>query len=372
MHTVLVTGGAGFIGRHVCIELLGAGHRVRVLDSLIDQAHGPDPSPDGGLPPAVEFVRGDTRDAGLVARALDGVDAVINLAADVGVGQSMYEIDRYVSVNSFGTAVLMQQVVKAGIRRLIVASSMSIYGEGLYRTAGDGAAVDDVRRVADEVKAGRWDPVAPGGRPLVPAPTPESKRPDLNSVYALSKYDQERLTLMLGAAYGIDAVALRLFNTFGPGQMLSNPYTGVLAIFAGRLLNGQPPLVFEDGAQQRDFVHVRDVARAFRLALETPGIGGEVFNIASGRVYTVSGVARLLARAMDRDDLAPEILQKSRVGDVRHCIADITHARTRLGFEPQLPLEETVFELVRWVSTQQAADRVADARRELETRGLVV
>ncbi|MEN2977829.1 SDR family NAD(P)-dependent oxidoreductase (plasmid) [Tistrella bauzanensis] len=371
MSTVLITGGAGFIGRHVCTELLRAGHRVRVLDSLIEQAHGPSPSPAGGLPAAVEFILGDVRDPAAVTTALDGADAVINLASDVGVGQSMYEIDRYVSVNTLGSAVLMQQVVNSGVRKVIVASSMSVYGEGLYLTP-EGAAVEDVRRTAEAVKAGRWDPVMACGRPLIPAATPETKRPDLASIYALTKFDQEQMTLILGAAYGIEAVSLRLFNTFGPGQMLSNPYTGVLAIFAGRLLNGQSPMVFEDGEQHRDFVHVRDVARAFRLALETPGLGGEILNIASGRIYTVSQVARLLAGAMDREDLAPQILQKSRVGDVRHCFADITRARARLGFQPELPLEDTVLELVDWVSTQRAQDRVRQAHQELETRGLVV
>jgi len=366
MGTFLITGGAGFIGRHVARELRGAGHRVRVFDSLVEQAH----RGACALPDDIHFIKGDVRDARAVAEALSGVDGVFHLAAEVGVGQSMYEIERYVAANTLGTAVLMQALAKRPVGRIVVASSMSLYGEGLYRDAG-GAPVEDVRRSAADLRARRWDPCGPTGLPLTPAPTPECKRPDLASVYALTKHDQEQLVLILAAAYGIEAVALRLFNVFGPGQMLSNPYTGVLAIFAGRLLNGTAPLVFEDGQQRRDFVHVADVARAFRLAMERPGMGGGVFNIGSGRSYTVAGVARLLADAMGRPDLQPLLLGKARTGDIRHCFADIARARRELGYEPRHPLEDSVGELVAWVSGQQAQDRVAEAHGELEQRGLV-
>ena len=367
MSTFLITGGAGFIGSHLCRELSEAGHRVRILDSFVEQAHGAGPP---ATLPAADILRGDVRDPDTVARALQGVDGVFHLAAEVGVGQSMYEIERYVSANDLGTAVLMQRLVESEVRRVVVASSMSIYGEGLYVDAG-GASDETVRRSPSGVRAGAWEPTGHDGAPLTPVPTPEGKRPDLASVYALTKFDQERMTLMLAAAYGIEAVALRLFNVFGPGQALSNPYTGVLAIFAGRLLNGQAPMVFEDGRQRRDFVHVRDVARAFRLAMETPGISGEVINIGSGRSYPVEEVARLLAEAMDRDDLGPQILGKARAGDIRHCFADISHARRRLGFVPQHALEDSLHELVAWVSRQQASDHVPRAHRELEQRGLV-
>lgn len=365
----LITGGAGFIGRHLARELEAAGHRVRVLDSLVEQVHGPNPTLP--LPASVDFRKGDVRDAAEVAGALVDIDGVFHLAAEVGVGQSMYEVGRYVGANDLGTAVLFEAMRDSDVRRVVVASSMSIYGEGLYRTP-DGRAVEDAARQAADLRAGRWDPVGPTGEALVPAPTPEAKRPDLASVYALTKYTQERLTLILAAAQGIEGVALRLFNVFGPGQALSNPYTGVLAIFASRLLNGQPPLVYEDGEQLRDFVHVEDVAHAFRLAMETPGLGGEVFNIASGRARTIRTIAAALAEAMDRDDLTPRILGQARTGDIRHCLANITKAEAGLGFWPRRHLEDSLLELVEWVSAQQARDGVEAAHSELARRGLVV
>ena len=363
--TYLVTGGAGFIGRHLCDELLRAGHKVRVIDGLVPQVHG-DVEPS--LPAGVEFLEGDLRDAGLVRRGLHGVDGVFHLAAEVGVGQSMYEIARYVGGNDLATAVLLENMIDEPGRRLVVASSMSVYGEGLYRTA-DGTRVGAVRRMAGE--ASGWDPVAPDGVPLVPVPTDETKQVDLASIYALTKYAQERACLITGAAYGIETVALRLFNVFGPGQALSNPYTGVLANFGARLLHGQPPIIFEDGQQQRDFVHVRDVARAFHLAMTSPAAAGHVVNIGSGRAYTIARVAELLADAMDVPELAPQFLGKARAGDIRHCFADIGKARDLLGYSPSGYLEDQVGELAAWIRAQDAQDRGEDAKRQLEARGLV-
>ncbi|WP_159714719.1 NAD-dependent epimerase/dehydratase family protein [Geminicoccus flavidas] len=363
--TYLVTGGAGFIGRQLCDELLRAGHRVRVIDSLVPQVHGDVEPP---LPAGVEFLEGDLRDVGLVRRALQGVDGVFHLAAEVGVGQSMYEIARYVGGNDLATAVLLENMIDEPGRRLVVASSMSVYGEGLYRTA-DGTRVGAVRRVAGE--ANGWDPVGPDGAPLVPVPTDETKQVDLASIYALTKYAQERACLITGAAYGIETVALRLFNVFGPGQALSNPYTGVLANFGARLLHGQPPIIFEDGQQQRDFVHVRDVARAFHLAMTSPAAAGHVVNIGSGRAYTIARVAELLADAMDVPELAPQFLGKARAGDIRHCFADIAKAQDLLGYSPSGYLEDQVGELAAWIRAQDAQDRGEDAKRQLEARGLV-
>lgn len=245
---------------------------------------------------------------------------------------------------------------------------MSVYGEGLYATT-DGRLVRDAQRPAAGSKG--WDPVDDDGHALVPRKTPEWKTPRLSSVYALTKYAQERMTMITAPAYGIEPVALRLFNVFGPGQALSNPYTGVLAIFASRLANGQPPLVFEDGQQQRDFVHVLDVARAFVRALDEPRAAGRVLNIGSGRQYRIADVARLLAVAMGREDIQPQILGKARVGDIRHCFADITEARLQLGYEPARFLEDSLDDLCAWVAGQSAIDRVPQMRAELEARGLV-
>jgi len=364
MTTVLITGGAGFIGCNLATLLREYGYRVRVLDSLLDQVHGAQPL---RLPRDVEFVEGDVRDADAVKTALKGADRVVHLAAEVGVGQSMYAIDRYVSVNDYGTAVLFQQLIERPVERVVVASSMSIYGEGLYRST-DGAIVEGVERT--EGRQGAWDPMDERGHQLDPLPTPEWKRPALASVYALGKYVQERLTLTVCAAYGMEGVALRLFNVYGPGQALSNPYTGVLAIFASRLLNGRPPLVFEDGRQRRDFVHVSDVARAFALALEHPRAVGNVYNVGSGEHRTVAEVAALLGRAMG-SDIAPEITLKARSGDIRHCFADISKAEAELGFRPRQDFGEGLAELAEWVARQEAVDRADQARRELEARGLV-
>ena len=361
---VLVTGGAGFIGCHVARALLAEGYQVRVLDSLIEQVHARG-GPRNPVLDEVEFIRADVRDLDRVTAALDDVDQVVHLAAEVGVGQSMYAIDRYVSVNDQGTAVLFQALIDRPVERVVVASSMSIYGEGLYR-ASNGDLVEDAQR-----QAGAWDPLGPDGHPLVPVATPEWKRPSLASVYALTKYVQERLTLTVAPAYGMEGVALRLFNVYGPGQALSNPYTGVLAIFASRLRNGERPLVFEDGEQRRDFVHVDDVARAFVLALQNPNAPGQVFNIGSGRDVSVLDVARDLASAMGVSQLGPEVVGKARVGDIRHCFADVSRARDVLGFQARRTFADSLGELADWVGQQQAVDRVAEARRELEARGLV-
>ncbi|HYC67090.1 NAD-dependent epimerase/dehydratase family protein [Brevundimonas sp.] len=366
--TILITGGAGFVGRHLARALLEQGHRVRALDSLIEQVH-PTRTRPHELDSDVELMVGDIRDEAAVLAALSGVDKVIHLAAEVGVGQSMYAIDRYTSVNDYGTAVLFQQLIDQPVQRVVVASSMSIYGEGLYRTA-DGALMQEVVRGPRHADGG-WDPLDAHGRPLIPVPTPETKQPALKSVYAINKYVQERLTLTLTAQYGMESCALRLWNIYGPGQALSNPYTGVLAIFASRIANGQAPMVFEDGQQRRDFVHVSDVARAFLLALEKPEADGQVFNIGSGEDRTVEEVARLQAASMGRPDLEPQITQQARAGDIRHNIPDLTRAREVLGYEARADFSEGLEELAEWVARQEAEDRVVEARRELEMRGLV-
>ncbi|MEZ2298501.1 NAD-dependent epimerase/dehydratase family protein [Variovorax sp. RCC_210] len=368
---ILITGGAGFIGSHVADELLSHGYRVRVLDNLAPQVHGDSGRRPDYLEADVELVVGDVCDPAAVRQALKGIDAVYHFASAVGVGQSMYEVSHYTRVNNLGTAVLMEALIAQPVKRLVVASSMSLYGEGLYRGAG-GELRTVQERPLDQLRRGDWEFRDDDGVALLPAATPEDKAPALASVYALSKFDQERMCLMIGRAYSIPVVALRFFNAYGPRQALSNPYTGVLAIFAARLLNDSPPKIFEDGFQQRDFVSVYDLARACRLSLEMPDAAGEVFNIGSGEPRTVRDIAERVAQAVGKDRLAPEITGKYRVGDIRHCFADIGKARRVLGYSPRVALDDGLAELAAWLEGQAAVDRVAQASAELAARGLAI
>jgi len=367
---ILITGGAGFIGSYVADELLAHGHQVRVLDSLLPQVHGPDQQRPSYMASDVELLQGDVRDSAAVGDALDGVDAVYHFAARVGVGQSMYEMAEYTDVNNRGTAVLLEALVERPVKRLIVASSMSIYGEGLYQ-GHDGEPVDAGNRTRGSLARG-WELYDGNGSPLKPVPTPESKVPHLASIYALSKYDQERMCMVFGDAYSVPTIALRFFNVYGPRQALSNPYTGVLAIFASRLLNDQPPLIFEDGKQRRDFVSVHDVATACVLALTNNTAVGRALNIGSGRSISVREVAESLAKVVGKPHITPELTRKCRTGDIRHCFADISAARKLLGYEPRVSFEAGLTELAAWLRGQVAADRTAAAASELESRGLTV
>jgi dTDP-L-rhamnose 4-epimerase len=368
---VLITGGAGFIGSHLADALIKKGHQVRVLDNLCEQVHGPNCIRPVYLHPDVELIAGDVRDAGMVKKALQGMDVVYHYAAMVGVGQSMYEIKNYTEVNNLGTAVLLEALIKHPVEKLIVASSMSIYGEGLYRDAQERISTGNERKIVD-LKSARWEMYDEHGKELKPFHTPENKMPSLSSVYALSKYDQEKLCLMLGRAYHIPTVALRLFNVYGTRQALSNPYTGVLAIFASRLLNNNPPLIFEDGLQKRDFVSVHDVALASILAMEKKEANFEVFNIGSGQSYSVVEIAEKLASILNKVEIEPEITGKYRVGDIRHCFADITRAKEILGYEPRVSFEDGLIELAAWLQDQTAEDKVNMASHELAERGLTV
>jgi len=369
MKRVLITGGAGFIGSHAADAMLAAGYEVRLLDNLSPQVHGDRQGRPGYLTTEAELIIGDVTDSLAVEAALRGVDKVLHLASSVGVGQSMYDIESYVRTNELGTAVLLQALAKHPVERLVVASSMSIYGEGLCVTP-EGDEISPRERSLEQLKRGEWELSYALGRRLDPVPTPETKQPVLSSIYALNKYAQERMSLIIGKAYGIPTVALRFFNVFGPNQALSNPYTGVLAIFAARLLNDRPPLVFEDGLQRRDFVHVHDVARACLLALDSSH-SDEVFNIGSGQSRTILSVARDLAQVMRRPALAPRVTGKYRAGDIRHCFADIGKSRDLLGFEPRVSFEEGLDGLSHYLAGQIAHDQVEKATNELLQRGLV-
>ena len=373
MKRVLITGGAGFIGSHLADELLQGGYSVRVLDVLSSQVHGTDGARPAYLHPEVELIVADVRDADAVGAALQDVQQVVHFAAAVGVGQSMYQSRHYTSVNCDGTATLLEALSTRSVEKLLVASSMSVYGEGAYRLAGgDQVAVQERRR--EQLQRGEWEVFGPGGEVLEPIPTPETKVPESSSVYALSKFYQERMCLIMGEAYKIPTVAMRFFNAYGSRQALSNPYTGVLAIFAARCLSGQPPLVFEDGLQQRDFVHVSDVARCCRLALEHPEVGGKVFNVGSGQPVTILRVAEEIGSVLGRAELVPEITKRYRVGDIRHCFADISEAQRVLGYKPQMSFQEGLVELANWLEGQIEFDGEGSerAKEELHARGLVV
>ncbi|MCB0126666.1 MAG: NAD-dependent epimerase/dehydratase family protein [Caldilineaceae bacterium] len=368
---VLITGGAGFVGAHLANELIEHGYKVHLFDALLPQVHGARNEWPAYLDPSIELIHGNICDPGAVRRACRNMDIVYHLAARVGVGQSMYEVSRYTETNNGGTAVLMEELIQRPVGCLVVASSMSIYGEGLYRRR-NGETVSGQTRSLAQLQAGQWDLMDEAGEPLQPIPTTEDKRPELASVYALSKYDQERMCMIIGNAYQIPTVALRFFNIYGSLQALSNPYTGVLAIFASRLLNNTPPLIYEDGYQRRDFVHVHDIARACRLAAETPEAAHQVFNIGSGQVFTIRELAARLSTVLNKEELVPEITGKYRVGDIRHCFADISRAQQVLGYRPTVTLAEGLRELTSWLKEQKAVDPVADAEAELVSRGLIV
>lgn len=367
---VLVTGGAGFIGSHLVDGLLELGHTVAVFDNLEPQVH-----PTGEWPSYLNSearrVRGDVRDVDALNNVLDGIDAVYHFAAMVGVGQSMYEIRRYCDVNVMGTATVLEALLprRDQVSKLVVASSMSLYGEGRYRDA-EGNPIAPGLRPDSQLERHDWEVYGPDGQPAVPVPTDEEKIARPTSVYAVSKRDQEELCLSVGRAYGIPAVALRFFNVFGSRQALSNPYTGVAAIFSSRMLSGNPPVVYEDGNQTRDFVHVSDIVQANLLALQHSRADYEAINVGTGRPVTINEVATTLAKALGKP-IVPEITGQFRAGDIRHCVADIRKAESLLGYAPKIGFEAGMDALVEWVARQAADDRFETARGALEAHRLI-
>jgi dTDP-L-rhamnose 4-epimerase len=368
---VLITGGAGFIGSHLADRLLADGHEVRALDSLDPQVHTGGERPDY-LDSEVELRVGDVRDREAVGGALEEVDAVVHFAAAVGVGQSMYEIERYTSINAIGAAVVLEEALdrRDRIRKLLVASSMSIYGEGQYRNPRTGeSALAPGLRPEQQLSSRTWEVLADDGTPLEPEPTAESKPLRPTSIYAVNKRDHEEMFLAVGAAYGTPTVALRFFNVYGERQALSNPYTGVAAIFSSRLLNDRPPVIFEDGKQTRDFIDVRDIARCCSLALERDGADGRTVNVGTGIPTSISEVARVIADGLGKE-IEPEIRNEYRAGDIRHCYADTRLAEKLLDFRAEIAFEAGMEELLTWLEGQEAADSVDAAREALVSRGL--
>jgi dTDP-L-rhamnose 4-epimerase len=365
---ILVTGGAGFIGSHLVDALVSEGHAVRVLDNFDPQVHGGEHP--GYLNKAAEYLEGDVRNRDVLRNALAKIEVVFHEAAAVGVGQSMYEIEKYVSANSLGTAVLLDVLIndRVPLKKLVVASSMSIYGEGQYACSACGVVSPSLRPDA-QLATHDWEMRCPSCRKTVaPAPTAETKPLIPTSVYAVTKRDQEELCLSVGRSYGLPTVALRYFNVYGPRQSLSNPYTGVCAIFSSRIKNRHRPIVFEDGKQSRDFVHVRDIVKANLLVMKDSRADYEMFNVGTGRAVSIGEIGRSLAR-LYKVPLEPDITLRFRAGDIRHCFSDIAKLRA-LGFAPSVTLEEGLRELVEWGKRVGAEDRVEQASKELETRGL--
>jgi dTDP-L-rhamnose 4-epimerase len=374
---VLVTGGAGFIGSHVVDHLLARGYEVTILDNLLPQVHGDAERDADGWPTYLDRrarrINGNVLDDGLFERSLAGVTHLVHLAASVGVGQSMTNIVDYTQNNVMAAAKMLETLSQRPhtVERMVVASSMSIYGEGAYRVPSTGATVAPPLRDHAQLAARRWE-LSLNGEDLVPVATTEEKLLQPASIYAINKRDHEEMFLAVGRALQIPTIALRLFNVYGSRQALSNPYTGVAAIFISRLMNDQPPLVFEDGEQQRDFVHVQDICDAFLAALESDRPVWDVYNIGSGRPITIAGMAVTLARMLKKD-IEAEYLGKYRVGDIRHCFPDISKAEKALGYRPRRTFDEGMQELISWVAATKApVDRSQASMAELEKKKLLV
>ncbi len=367
---VLVTGGCGFIGSHLVDGLVAAGHRVRILDTVDPQAH------EGGVPrflnPDAELRRHDLRDRTAVREALDDIDVVFHQGGIVGNGQSMYDIARYLDINAVGTAVLMEEVVarRDRVQRVVAASSMVVYGDGAYQCKEHGVVSPHPRDQADLANHS-FEPHCPHCAAFVVAvPTAEDQPLAPTSPYAIGKLASEQTVLIAGRTFGVDTVALRYLNVYGSRQALSNPYTGVAAIFSTQLLGGRRPVVFEDGEQQRDLVHVSDVVSANLLAMDAAAAVGHAINIGTGDSLAIADLARTLAREL-RVDLEPDITFRSRAGDIRHCFADTTRARQLLGFTSSADRATALRDLALWVATEQPVDRTEAATAELTARGLI-
>ena len=369
---ILITGGAGFIGSHLSDLLIEKGYQVRALDNLDPQVHGENACRPGYLAPEVELIIGDVRNHSDVERALEGCGMLVHFAAAVGVGQSMYRIEHYTSVNALGSAVVLEEAVKRRnfLKKMLVASSMSIYGEGLYRCPVCGSFAPELRP-SEQLSQHKWEVCCPEcGEQADPLAVPETKPLHPTSIYAVNKRSQEEMFLATGQAYEIPTVAMRFFNVYGTRQALSNPYTGVGAIFASRLLNDNPPLIFEDGLQSRDFIHVKDLSRACLMALENPASDKKVLNVGTGRPTTILELGKAVADELGKPSDNFIIRNQFRAGDIRHCFADTDRTSRILGFSAKIEFARGVRDLCSWVKTCTASDLVDSATRELEKHGL--
>ncbi len=371
---VLVTGGAGYIGSHLVDGLVSRDYRVTVLDNLEPQVHRSGTWPSYANPKAT-YVRGDVRDRAAFEPLVVASDAVVHFGAAVSVGQSMYQVDRYVDVNTRGTALLLDILVntKHDVKKVVVASSIGVYGEGAYTCATHGQVAPTIRN-EQQLAARDWEQRCPHCREHVRSlPTPEDKALFRDNIYSMTKYHQEEMVLLIGKTYGIPAVAPRFFNVYGPRQSLSNPYAGVAAIWLSRLLNGKPPVVFEDGGQLRDFVSIHDVVDCLLLMLEKPGADYLPVNVGSGETITILEIAKMLNRLLGTS-IEPHVTQTGRRFDIRHNTADITRAVQTLGFRPRVTLERGFSELIEWAKStpDMAVDFFDRALHELEQKGLLV
>jgi len=369
---VLVTGGAGFIGSHTVDLLIEKGYDVTILDNLEYQVH------EGKIPEYLNkeaiFIKGDLKDKELIKKIVKDTDAIIHLASAVGVGQSMYQIEKYISYNTYGTALLLDILINEenNVKKIIVASSMSIYGEGKYYCEKCKENKYPEIRSIEQLEKKIWDPLCSECKnPLKPLPTDEDKPLMPTSIYAMSKRHQEEMCLLIGKTYGLPVVALRYFNVYGSRQALSNPYTGVCAIFSSRILNNKPPYIFEDGEQKRDFIHVKDIAKANLLALEKNSANYCKINIGTGKPISIKEIANLLIEIYGIN-VKPYISYRYRKGDIRHCFADINKAKNLLEFVPSISIKEGLIELTQWAKEHKwgAIDLFEKSLKELEEKKL--
>lgn len=370
---VLITGGAGFIGSHLVDELVMQGHNVRVIDNLEPQVHGNEQQVPDYLNENIELIRGNICNKEDIKKALEGIDVIFHHAAAVGIGQSMYQIEKYVWTNTYGTARLLDILVNedCDVKKLVIASSMAIYGEGSYKCDNCGVVYPKLRSL-DQLKTREWGMKCPKcGKNVKPIPTDENKPLHPTSIYSMSKRDQEEMCLLIGETYGLPTVALRYFNVYGTRQSLSNPYTGVNAIFSSRILNGNSPVIFEDGNQTRDFVHVNDIVQANILAMNHSKANYETFNVGTGRRLNILELANFLIEIYG-SNVTPYVSNRFRKGDIQHCYADITKIKKKLGYEPKVELKDGLIDLTNWVNKHITIDKFDDAKKELERKGLTV